>query len=67
TVEQVMTRSVITIGADRRTQEAVRLMLEHKIGALPVMDGDRVIGILTETDILRAFVKSAEQRAGPKG
>jgi CBS domain-containing protein len=30
-------------------------MLDHKIGALPVVEGGRVVGILTETDILRAF------------
>jgi CBS domain-containing protein len=30
-------------------------MIEHKIGALPVLEGDRLIGIVTETDFLRAF------------
>ena len=67
TVGKVMSRTVITVGPDREAHEAARLMLEHKIGALPVVDGERVIGILTETDILRAFVKSAEERAGVKG
>ena len=39
-------------------------MLDHKIGALPVLDDGRLIGIVTETDLLRAFVKvGAESRA----
>ncbi len=55
-VEQVMTQSVITVGPDRPAREAARLMLDHKIGALPVLDDGRLIGIITETDIVRAFV-----------
>lgn len=57
TVEQVMTRSVITIAPDRPVVEAVRVMLERKIGALPVAEGWRVVGIITETDLLRAFAQ----------
>ena len=38
-----------------KSSEAARLMHERKIGALPVVDGDRVVGILTESDVLRAF------------
>jgi acetoin utilization protein AcuB len=56
TVEQVMTQSVITVGPDRPAREAARLMLDHKIGALPVLDEGRLVGIITETDIVRAFV-----------
>jgi acetoin utilization protein AcuB len=55
-VEQVMTQSVITVGPDRPAREAARLMLDHKIGALPVLDDGRLVGIITETDIVRAFV-----------
>jgi CBS domain-containing protein len=35
-------------------------MLEHKIGALPVTDAGHLIGIVTETDMLRAFVRSVD-------
>lgn len=56
TVGEVMTRSVITIGPDRPARDAARLMLEHKIGALPVVEDGHLVGILTETDIVRAFV-----------
>jgi len=58
TVDQVMTRTVITVGPDRHAREAAQIMLEHKIGCLPVLDGERLLGIITETDLLRAFVRS---------
>ena len=59
TVESVMTRAVITVDARRNARAAAQLMLYHKIGALPVVDGATLVGIITETDLLRAFVKSA--------
>src|SRR5215475_1920076 len=39
TVGEVMTRAVITVGPDREAADAARLMLDHRIGALPVVDG----------------------------
>ena len=60
TVGQVMTKGVIIIGPDQDARAAAQLMLEHKVGALPVLDGDVLIGILTETDILRAFARVPE-------
>ena len=60
TVDKVMTRSVIAVDPDRDAREAARIMVDHKIGALPVLDGDRLLGIITETDLLRAFVESAQ-------
>ena len=56
TVGEVMTRAVITIGPDREARDAAVLMLDHAIGALPVMDTGRLVGIVTEADILRGFV-----------
>ena len=55
TVGSVMTKSVITVDPNRNVVEAARIMLDHKIGALPVVDGGTIIGIMTETDIMRAF------------
>lgn len=59
TVATVMTRPVITIDPRRDARSAAELMLYHKIGALPVVDGDTLLGIITETDLLRAFVKTS--------
>ena len=63
TLDKLMTRSVITVGPDREARDAAQLLLEHRIGALPVVDAGRLVGIVTETDLLRAFVRSAEQAA----
>jgi acetoin utilization protein AcuB len=57
TVGQAMTSPVITIHPARDAREAARVMLEHKIGALPVVEGARLVGIITETDLVRAFAQ----------
>jgi len=60
TVGTVMSRAVITVGPERDARDAARLMFEHKIGALPVVDGGRIVGIVTETDLLRAFASGGD-------
>jgi acetoin utilization protein AcuB len=57
TVGEVMTRSVVTVGPDRPACHGAQLMLDYKIGALPVLDEGLLIGIVTESDIVRAFVR----------
>ena len=57
TVREVMTRFVVSIAPTCPLPEAVDLMLRHKIGALPVLEQRRLTGILTRTDILRAFCR----------
>jgi acetoin utilization protein AcuB len=64
TARAVMTRPVITIEPHEALAEAVRLMLENRIGGLPVMAGERLVGILTEVDLLRAFSSTLGMRAG---
>jgi acetoin utilization protein AcuB len=59
TVESVMTKAVITITPERDATAAAQIMLDHKIGALPVVDRGMVVGIVTETDMLRAFAAMA--------
>ena len=59
TVGQVMSRSLVTVGPEWDAREAARLMLEHKIGALPVIHGSRPVGIITESDFVRALVHLA--------
>jgi acetoin utilization protein AcuB len=57
TVREIMTKKVITVTADTPIEEAARVMLAHKIGGLPVVKDGTLVGIITETDILRAFVE----------
>ncbi len=55
TVGEVMTYFVMTTAPGCLVTEAVGRMLGHKVGALPVVEDRQVIGILTRTDVLRAF------------
>jgi acetoin utilization protein AcuB len=58
-VRDVMSQKVITIAADAPLSKAARLMLEHRVGALPVVDGeDQLVGIVSESDLLKQFVQS---------
>ncbi len=56
-VRGVMSQPVVTILADASVKEAARLMVEKKIGCLPVVEGGSLIGLVTETDILRHFAE----------
>jgi acetoin utilization protein AcuB len=62
TVERLMTREPITVAPDATIAEAARLMLQHKIGGLPVVEpvGNKLVGIITESDIFRIFAQEAE-------
>jgi len=51
-VKEVMTTDVITTRPDMALAEAAKTMLERKMGCLPVMDGGRLVGILTESDFV---------------
>ncbi|MFZ2097764.1 MAG: CBS domain-containing protein [Anaerolineales bacterium] len=55
-VRHVMSENPKTIPVDATMVEAARLMLSYKISALPVMDGNNLVGIITESDIFRALV-----------
>lgn len=56
-VGEIMHREVITATPGMLMQDAATLMLEYKIGSLPVVDAEQqLVGIMTETDVLRAFV-----------
>jgi acetoin utilization protein AcuB len=59
-VRDVMSAPAICIGPDVDLEDAARRMLEGKLGSLPVVDGGRVVGILTETDVLRRIVRADE-------
>ena len=55
TVGEAMTWGVLSVRPTTDLREAARLMYERKVGAVPVVEDDRVVGILTETDMLQAL------------
>jgi acetoin utilization protein AcuB len=57
TVRDVMTTKVLTVQEDTPIEEAARIMVDNKIGGLPVMRGQNVIGIITETDLFKIFLE----------
>ena len=56
-VEEVMSSPPITVPEDAPLEEAARVMVEHKIGCLPVMRDGELVGVITETDIFETFVE----------
>ncbi len=58
-ITEVMSAPPVTIDGGSSVQEAAKLMAERKLGCLPVMNGEDIIGILTETDVLRYFADRA--------
>ncbi len=63
-VKDVMVASVITVGPDDPIERAALLMEEHRVSGLPVIEDGHLIGILTITDLLRAFVAFLGLREG---
>lgn len=56
-VQDVMSKKVLTVSRDTPIEEAARIMADNKIGGLPVLDGDQVVGIITETDLFKVFLE----------
>jgi acetoin utilization protein AcuB len=63
-IGEVMSQPAISIGPGMSVQAAAGLMAERKIGCLPVVDGDALVGIVTETDLLRYFAGLTSGEAG---
>jgi acetoin utilization protein AcuB len=56
-VGQVIQGEVITVGLDLPVEEAARIMVDRRIGCLPVVEDGELVGIISDTDIFRAFVE----------
>lgn len=56
-MRDVMTKDVITVTEDTPLEEAALIMADNKIGGLPVMRGDKLVGIITETDLFKIFLE----------
>lgn len=63
-VADVMHSPAITIEANQPIEAAARRMTEHHIGGLPVVQGDKLVGIITESDIFRVFSKLLSGQPG---
>jgi CBS domain-containing protein len=62
--KEFMAYEPITISPDATIGEAARLMLQHKIGGLPVVENGELVGIITETDFCRLLTLQPEYAAG---
>jgi acetoin utilization protein AcuB len=63
-IEDVMSRNVVTMAPQALVADAARIMRRERIGAIPVVEGERLVGILTRSDVLDALVELAGSGAG---
>jgi acetoin utilization protein AcuB len=56
-MRDIMTREVITVTENTPLEEAARIMADRKVGGLPVMRDDKLVGIITETDMFKIFLE----------
>jgi acetoin utilization protein AcuB len=56
-VTELMSEVVMTVAPDTPLEEAARIMADNKIGGLPVMEEDKLVGIITETDVFKVLLE----------
>jgi len=56
-IKDVMTRSVLTVSGDTPIEEAARMMVDNKVGGLPVMNDDQLVGVITESDLFKVLLE----------
>ncbi|UDL90734.1 CBS domain-containing protein [Mesorhizobium sp. PAMC28654] len=61
-VDEVMSDNVVTTSPKASLEEVVELMIRHHVKRIPVVDGGKVVGILTRSDLLRALLRSLPAR-----
>lgn len=61
-IETVMTRQVVVLRPEDTVEDAARLMRTRRIAAIPIVDGERVVGIVTRGDVIDAFLAQAEKQ-----
>jgi CBS domain-containing protein len=67
TVSEIMTRDVVVLPGDADAAEAARLMLRRHIKRIPIVSGDRVVGIVSRRDLLRILARRDEEIAAELG
>jgi CBS domain-containing protein len=65
TLEEIMSREVLTSGADASIAEAATAMLKAQVGSAIVMDGTYLVGIFTERDVVRAAAAGSDPSSTP--
>lgn len=63
-VSDVMRRNPIVVGPETTTRDAIAIMRQHRISALPVVEGDRLVGIVTERDFMNVTAELLLERVG---
>jgi CBS domain-containing protein len=63
TAGDAMTAPAITVAADASVAEAAAIMTRNRINRLPVVDGDKLVGVVSRADVVRAFVRTDEELA----
>ncbi|MHC1783018.1 MAG: CBS domain-containing protein [Anaerolineaceae bacterium] len=57
TIDKIMTTKVFTVTADMPVEDAARMMADQKIGGMPVVEGTKIVGMITETDVFKVFLE----------
>lgn len=57
TVKKLMTKNVVTITKDTTVEEAARMMVDQDLSSLPVLEGDKLIGIVTKSDMFKILLE----------
>jgi len=60
-VKDIMTREVFWVGPEDNVEAAIQLMVKHKVHRIPVVEGGKLVGILTRGDVLRGFFRTVGQ------
>jgi CBS domain-containing protein len=66
-IRDIMTQAVVTVAPDTSILEVAQLLLEHRIGGVPVVEEGQVIGVITESDLFRLIVARETQGAQSSG
>ncbi|NNE32440.1 MAG: CBS domain-containing protein [Winogradskyella sp.] len=57
TIEQVMTKNLVSVSSDTTIKEVAELLAKKEFHALPVVDGDKLVGIVTTTDLINYLLE----------
>jgi CBS domain-containing protein len=62
-IEDVMSKHVVSVPTDTSIRAAARLMMEKKLGCLPIVEGDRLVGLVTKGDMLRCLAERTDEQS----